>query len=716
MSERWQTTKAAGVACGVCGKSDTCKVAPDGTAFLCRRDGNRVRQMKPTDANGNGTGYVGQAHRKRHAAGNGAGGRRGPTPPPPGGSPRAFPTADDAIAAAGASLAGAVLAAVYAYHHADGSDAFRVARFDLADGGKSFRPVCPGKAGWKIGDPAGPLPLYVLPELLADPAATVYVTEGEKAADAARSLGLAATTSAHGSASAAGSDWTPLAGRDVVLLPDHDEPGGKYARTVAKILVQLDPPARVRVVELPGLPPGGDVVDYIEASGDAMEPADIGAAVVAVADDTPYVDPADLIGGPVLVFASDVEAVNVEWLWHKRLPMGRTSLLVGSPGVGKSYVTCDMAARITTGTPWPDGAPCEAGSALFVTAEDDMADTIRPRLDACGADPTRVAQLVAVRRVDEDTGKPRDVMFTLADVPALEAALRLLPDCRLVVIDPIGSFLGGDVDAHRDNEVRAVLGPVGMLAAKYGVAVLIVAHRRKGNAGSADETAMGSRAFTGLVRAVWHLSADASDPTGDRRLLLPGKISLARKPDGLAFALRGEPVAGVVWESAPVLMTADDAMSAERSAEANGSDKDRDKPGPAPEARNAAADWLASELADLAEHKVSDVRAAAGNAGLAWRTVQRARESLGVLVERSTFGGEFIWRLPKPAAVVDPEPIPCARAAAVTSSDPCPADGDFPWQGQSHRPAGDVRVVANGGTGTEMRDALADLIANAERR
>ena len=713
MSERWQTTKAAGVPCGVCGKSDTCKFAPDGMAFLCRRDGNKVHQMNAKasgTAGGNGTGYVGQAHRKRHAAGNGAGGKRGPASA--GGKAKAFATADDAIAAAGASLAGAVLAAVYAYHHADGSDAFRVARFDLADGDKSFRPVCPGKAGWKIGDPAGPLPLCLLPELLADPAATVYVTEGEKAADAARSLGLAATTSAHGSASAAGTDWTPLAGRDVVLLPDHDEPGAKYARTVAKILVKLDPPARVRVVELPGLPPGGDVVDYIAAAPDAMDLPDIGAQVAGLAEATAAADAADLVGGPVLVKAGDVAPVAVSWLWHRRLPLGRPSLLVGVPGAGKSYVTCDMAARVTTGTPWPDGSPCERGSVLFITAEDDMGDTIRPRLDACRADVDRVYQLTAVRRIDDETGKPRDVLFTLADVAAMEAALKRLPDCRLVVIDPIGSFLGGDVDAHRDNEVRAVLAPIGLLASRYGVAVLIVAHRRKGNAGSADETALGSRAFSGIVRSIWHLSPDPRDD--NRRLLLPGKSSLARKGDGLAFTLIGEPTAAVVWERDPVRMTADDAMRDERAAEANGPS---DRPGPEPAARNAAADWLAAELADLAEHKVADVRAAAGNAGLAWRTVQRARESLGVLVERATFGGEFIWRLPKPGAATPPPSAAAGPFSDPPAADakPGPADGQFPWQRQAHRPAGDVRVVDGGGTGTELRDALADLVDRAER-
>ena len=112
-----------------------------------------------------------------------------------------------------------------------------------------------------------------------------------------------------------------------------------------------------------------------------------------------------------------------------------------------------------------------------------------------------------------------------------------LPDCKLVVIDPIGSFLGNGTDAHRDNEVRGVLAPVAMLAEKHGPAVLVVAHRRKSAGSIADDLALGSRAFTGIARAVWHLTRDPDDKA--RRLLLPGKNNLAREGDGLAFSISG---------------------------------------------------------------------------------------------------------------------------------------------------------------------------------
>lgn len=107
------------------------------------------------------------------------------------------------------------------------------------------------------------------------------------------------------------------------------------------------------------------------------------------------------------------------------------------------------------------------------------------RLDAAGADVKQVFLLSGVMSSDRGTA-PTERMITLADVAVLEAALRAHPDCRLVTVDPIGSYLGGETDAHRDNEVRAVLRPIADLAGRYGVAVVLVAHRRKSSGDFAD--------------------------------------------------------------------------------------------------------------------------------------------------------------------------------------------------------------------------------------
>ncbi len=154
------------------------------------------------------------------------------------------------------------------------------------------------------------------------------------------------------------------------------------------------------------------------------------------------------VPGPVLRCLADVEPREVQWLWPGRVPLGRISLLVGRPGEGKSFLTTDMTAHVSTGRTWPDGSACPCGSVILVSAEDDPHDTIRPRLDAHGADVRRVHLLATVRRRGEG-GRLVEAMFTLEDLPALAEALDRQPDCRLIVIDPIGSFIGGGTDSHR---------------------------------------------------------------------------------------------------------------------------------------------------------------------------------------------------------------------------------------------------------------------------
>ena len=117
--------------------------------------------------------------------------------------------------------------------------------------------------GWTISDPPGLLPLYRGDTLPGD--GPIIVCEGEKCCDVVASIGLYATTSAHGADSASKTDWSPLAGRDVVILPDHDKAGEGYAADVAGILSRLKPPAKVRIVRLPGLPEHGDIADWRDA-------------------------------------------------------------------------------------------------------------------------------------------------------------------------------------------------------------------------------------------------------------------------------------------------------------------------------------------------------------------------------------------------------------------------------------------------------------------
>ena len=336
---------------------------------------------------------------------------------------------------------------------------------------------------------------------------------------------------------------------------------------------------------------------------------------------------------PVLRCVADIAAREVAWLWRDRIPLGRLTLLVGRPGEGKSFLACDIAARVSRGAPFPDGADCPEGSVILVSAEDDPADTIRPRLDAHKANVRRIHLLSAVRYVGED-GTSKEVMFTLADVAAIESALKALVDCRLIVVDPIGSVLGGRVDAHRDNEVRSVLAPIARLAEKYGVAVLIIAHRRKAGGDHADDLALGSRAFTGIARAVWHLVRDPEQK--ERRLLLSGKNNLSVEGNGLAFTIAGNP-AVLAWEANPITMNADDALATSNR------DGEESREG----ARLGEAQKWLRELLAVGPLAAKDIQRQARECGIASRTLARAKREENVRAYRPNVPGPWYWGLPE---------------------------------------------------------------------
>jgi len=183
---------------------------------------------------------------------------------------KAYTTAHDAVVVLDAVMAKkqGKRVAYWPYHDADGNEVAVMVRYDLPtpDGekqAKEFRPVARHDGQWFIKGMLDPRPLYRLPALAN--ATRVYITEGEKAAEAARAIGLVATTSAHGAQSPEKTDWSPLAGKECVILPDNDDAGKKYALAVAAILAKLSPPAIVKVLELPGLSEHGDIADWVNA-------------------------------------------------------------------------------------------------------------------------------------------------------------------------------------------------------------------------------------------------------------------------------------------------------------------------------------------------------------------------------------------------------------------------------------------------------------------
>src|SRR6185312_5104437 len=166
----------------------------------------------------------------------------------------------------------------------------------------------------------------------------------------------------------------------------------------------------------------------------------------------------------------------------------------------------------------------------ILSAEDDAADTIVPRLIAAGADCSKVHILEAVRKDDDDGHRSFNLQF---DLPELEKTLEQLDDAVLVIIDPITSYLGR-VDSHKNAELRSVLEPLGRMAAKRHV-VIANTHLSKASGGSANSRVIGSVAFVNHARAAFIVTADADDP--GRRLFIPSKTNVGKPRNGLAYRI-----------------------------------------------------------------------------------------------------------------------------------------------------------------------------------
>ena len=356
----------------------------------------------------------------------------------------------------------------------------------------------------------------------------------------------------------------------------------------------------------------------------------IDEAIIAKADAADSQSSTDMLK-PEVVRLADVQPEQVEWLWPGRIAVGKVTLLAGDPGLGKSLATLDIAARVSTGKCWPDNRWEEqpVGGVVLLSAEDDLGDTIRPRLDSHGADVSRIVALKSIQGADVDGDYKRS--FDLGrDLEHLRSAIGSVANCRLVVVDPISAYLG-KTDSHKNSDVRSILLPLADLAAESRVAILAVSHLRKGEGAPIYRT-MGSLAFVAAARSCWVVTKDSANPR--RRLLLPTKINLAPDSQGLAFAIEshgpdGSPI--VCWEAEPVTVSADEAMSPKR--------------GPAPDVRQEAADWLREQLAAGAM-PAKDVAELGDDAGFSKRTLQRAYRDMGGKPSREGFGGPIHWSLP----------------------------------------------------------------------
>jgi hypothetical protein len=268
---------------------------------------------------------------------------------------------------------------------------------------------------------------------------------------------------------------------------------------------------------------------------------------------------------------------------------------------------------------------------LLLTSEDDLADTIRPRLEALGADCDKILAISHVPGDDSD-GVARAFALN-RDLKRLVNLLDAMPDCRLVVIDPISAFLDGTHE-QSNADVRSLLAALTTIARERDVAILVVSHLRK-KEGSAIHRVIGSLAFTAGARAAWAICNDPSDL--NRRLLLPLKNNLGPTACGLAYAIESQNGAPTIrWSPEPIAVSADSTL---------GFSKSRGRPD---DERQDAVAWLQERLATGAR-AVRDLKEESDAFGISYRTLRRAFRELGGEATRQGIApfNRWVWKLPQ---------------------------------------------------------------------
>ena len=219
----------------------------------------------------------------------------------------------------------------------------------------------------------------------------------------------------------------------------------------------------------------------------------------------------------------------ITWLWQNRLAFGKLAIFDGDPDKGKSLVTLDLCARFTTGTAWPDGSPNPGpGNVIVLNAEDGAGDTIRPRLEALGADLNRVFIL---RRADQASGA---VIALPRDVAALDHALHQT-GAKMLLIDPIAAFFDSSVQMASDSSVRHALAPLIDLAEKHQCTTILVRHLNKSGGHQSLYRGGGSIGLLAACRSGWLIAVVPRQP--HQRLLAVIKNNLAAKQPTLKYEM-----------------------------------------------------------------------------------------------------------------------------------------------------------------------------------
>jgi hypothetical protein len=337
---------------------------------------------------------------------------------------------------------------------------------------------------------------------------------------------------------------------------------------------------------------------------------------------------------PLITTLADVMVALVVYLWEPFIAFGMLTLLSGDPGVGKSFVALAIAASLTLGK-LLDGRIVQPANVLyFASAENSLAHSIRPRFDALGGDASRFFVLEGAVASEGDEKGIRAI--TLADVPTIEKAL-IETKAKLVIIDPVQSFLGADTDMHRANEVRPLLVNLARLAERYECAVLMLRHLSKGAGGKGIYRGLGSIDFVAAARSELLAGQLPDDP--QVRAICHQKNSVGRQGRSIGYAIDSQGTFSWTGESQ---VMAYDLLAAPE--------------GPERGKRERAQEWL-SALLKSGSRGEQEIRSLSEAEGFSYATLRRAKNALRVKSRKGTFGGAWIWSLPEdgPKDASDPD-------------------------------------------------------------
>lgn len=313
-----------------------------------------------------------------------------------------------------------------------------------------------------------------------------------------------------------------------------------------------------------------------------------------------------------LLTMSEILEEEVRWLWYPYLPGGKITIVQGDPGEGKTTFVLALASLLTQGTPMPgttEGLP--PMNIIYQTAEDGLADTVKPRLTALGADCSRI--LV----IDESERE-----LTLSDRRLAQAIQET--NAGLLVLDPIQAYLGGNVDMHRANEVCPIFKRLGQLAEQTGCAIVLVGHMNKMQGVKSAYRGLGSIDFRAAARSV--LLVGRSKDGDQVRVVVHDKSSLATEGASILFSLHSD--TGFAW-SGFCDITASELLS-------SGS------PGTT---KTEQAERLLLKLLKDGEVSSEELLKWAAAHGISERTLKIARQNRGVISVRK--GDRWYAKLPE---------------------------------------------------------------------